>query len=67
MSICDTLASVTAPALYYHFKPKNEILYAYLVHYGDIFSLGVIAFYWRNSRHPMAKEEREYLILGDYI
>ncbi len=28
--------------------------------------LGVIAFYWRNSRHPMAKEERDYLILGDY-
>jgi len=28
--------------------------------------LGVIAFYWRKSRHPMAKEERDYLILGDY-
>jgi APA family basic amino acid/polyamine antiporter len=28
--------------------------------------LGVIAFYWRKARHPIAKEERDYLILGDY-
>jgi len=28
--------------------------------------MGLIAFYWRQSRHPLAKEERDYLILGDY-
>ncbi len=28
--------------------------------------LGVVAFFWRKSRHPMAKDERDYLILGDY-
>jgi amino acid transporter len=28
--------------------------------------LGLVAFYWRQSRHPLAKEERDYLILGDY-
>jgi amino acid transporter len=29
--------------------------------------LGVIAFFWRKSRHPMEKKERDYLILGDYV
>ncbi len=29
--------------------------------------VGVLAFYWRNRRHPMAKEERDYLVLGDYV
>jgi len=28
--------------------------------------LGLAAFYWRQSRHPLAKEERDYLILGEY-
>jgi APA family basic amino acid/polyamine antiporter len=28
--------------------------------------LGLIAFYWRQSRHPLTKEERDYLILGDF-
>ena len=28
--------------------------------------LGVIAFYWRQWRHPLPKNERDYLILGDY-
>jgi len=28
--------------------------------------LGLIAFYWRKSRHPIEKEERDYLILGEY-
>jgi len=29
--------------------------------------LGVIAFFWRQYRHPTPKEERDYLFLGDYV
>jgi len=28
--------------------------------------IGLISFYWRQHRHPMESEERDYLILGDY-
>jgi len=28
--------------------------------------LGLAAFYWRQYRHPLPKEERDYLILGEY-
>jgi len=28
--------------------------------------LGLVAFYWRQYRHPLPKEERDYLILGKY-
>ena len=28
--------------------------------------IGIIAFYWRQTRHPLPKDERDYLILGDY-
>ena len=28
--------------------------------------LGLIAFYWRQYQHPTPKDERDYLILGDY-
>jgi hypothetical protein len=29
--------------------------------------LSVIAFFWRQYRHPTPKDERDYLILGDYV
>ncbi len=27
---------------------------------------GVAAFFWRQYRHPVSKDDRDYLILGDY-
>ncbi len=29
--------------------------------------LGGLAFYWRQFRHPIPKQERDYLILGEYV
>ncbi len=28
--------------------------------------LGLVAFYWRQYQHPVPRDERDYLILGDY-
>lgn len=30
-------------------------------------TLGLIAFFWRQHRHPLPKDERDYLILGEYV
>ncbi len=28
---------------------------------------GLVAFFWRQYRHPVSKDDRDYLILGEYI